>query len=64
MKVTAQDLAFADAILDAVKAKDRKALAAVLVGIHERAVICASVRLEREYGLVQLALPSNGEERK
>jgi len=56
-RVTAQDLAFADHILDAVKKNDRKALAAVLVGIHERAVLCAAVRLEREYGLEQRVLP-------
>lgn len=59
-KVTAQDLAFAGIILDAAKmapAEARKKVAQVLAAIHERAVLCASVRLEREYGLVQRALP-------
>lgn len=45
---TAQCEAIADAMLAAIKAKDRKALAKVLIQVHERAVSCACVRAERE----------------
>ncbi len=65
-RVTADDLALADALLDAcaayasdaksVRVTARNTIAQVIADIHERAVACASVRLEREYGLVQKAL--------
>lgn len=56
-RVTADDLAFADTLLDAVKAKDRKAIAQVFASIHERAVACAMVRLEREFEVTRRKQP-------
>lgn len=47
-ELTAQDLVFADWILDAVRDKDRTKLAAVLKAVHDRAVVCALVKAEAE----------------
>lgn len=64
--ITATDLAAADTLLDAFAKRDRKTVARVLAESREVAIQCASVRVEREYGLVQRALPvpSNGDSGK
>ncbi len=49
MKVTAQDRAWAKDLVDALDHGTEETVAAIIAAIHERAVSCAVVRLEREY---------------
>lgn len=47
--VTATDLQRADRLLDILKRRDSKSLAAELAAMRDEALSCASVRVEREY---------------
>jgi hypothetical protein len=60
--VTASDLHRAMRLKSilAKRGASTKELASLLAEIREEIILCASVRLEREYGLVQRALPLKG----
>lgn len=49
MVVTEADRQRADRLIDAMKAKDRDALAFLLAEIRTEALLCADVRAERKY---------------
>lgn len=49
MKVTAQDRAWASDLAQAVREGNDEGIATIIAAIHERAVSCAVVRVEREF---------------
>lgn len=49
MTVTEQDRQWADILIAATKEGDRKQVAEMLAALHERAVMCAMVRVEKTF---------------